>query len=218
MSSRMWPLALLSFDEGIEADEVYLMDPDEGVLVTMTRAEAMERAGAAGLHLVAEWPVSSDSSPSCTLGRLTLPVRWEQASTDAEPVDEDLWFEAPCGGRDYLVDGCGHTFPGRMSAWCPARELHYNVSLGEMGNMSPAARYFVRGFLSGNEPAPPQDDEGCMAPDDEAAWRAATRRFRRTGYWYGRWSTCEVCGAVLLPDRAAQCCEAHDTGQGGADA
>ena len=148
----------------------------------------------------------------CTIGKVALPLRWEVSSGDRELIDSELWFEGSCGGRDFLVDGYGHTFPGRLSAWCPAEDVYYNVSLSAIGLMSTASRYFIRGFLSGNEPGPPEDEEGEMTPEDHAAWLAASRRFRRTGYWHGRWLTCRECGCVRLPDSAAEHCVAHGPG------
>ena len=73
-----------------------------------------------------------------------------------------------------------------MTAWCPDTETACNVSLSEMGEMSEQTRYFVRGFLSGNQPGPPEDADGYPEPEDLVAWQAATRRFRRTGSWFGR--------------------------------
>lgn len=55
----------------------------------------------------------------------------------------------------------------------------------------------------------PLPDMGDTTPEDEAAWRAATRRFRRTGQWFGRWGTGDECGAVLLPDSASHRCAEH---------
>jgi hypothetical protein len=77
--------------------------------------------------------------------------------------------------------------------------------------MSEEARYFVAGFLAGNEPGYPADADGETDEADLAAWRAATARFRRTGSWYGRWGTCQVCGCVLLPDTADDRCHEHST-------
>jgi len=109
------------------------------------------------------------------------------------------------------MTGNGGTFPGRMAAWCPEGQVGYNVSLAEMGEMSREARYYVAGFLAGNQPGPPPppgpDDD--IDPADLAAWQAATSRFRRTGYWHGRWRTCQACGCVLLPDADADHCREH---------
>lgn len=106
--------------------------------------------------------------------------------------------------------GNGHTFIGRIAAWCPQKDVGYNVSLNEMGAMSTESRYFIAGFLAGNEPRYPSDDEGETDEADLIAWQSATRRFRRTGSWYGRWGTCQVCGCVLLPDTAADHCQEHE--------
>jgi hypothetical protein len=207
--SRMWPLAAFRFDDGIEARQVHLVNEATGELDLLSRADAIALAHARGANLIASWPNGGDT-PSCFVGKLSLPPRWEAIPPEDHPdLDERLWFEAPCGGRDLLLQGQGHTFPGRMSAWCPHESVAYNVSLAEMGNLSDEARYFVLGFLSGNEPAPAMDDEGMTDAADLEAWQSATARFRRTGGWYGRWGTCSVCGCVLLPDSAADRCHEH---------
>lgn len=156
---------------------------------------------------------SSDHVTSCFVGRLALPLRWEK--TPAVPplasVDERLWFEAPCGGRDYLLEGSGHTFVGRMSAWCPDSQRGYNVWLSEMGAMSDEAQYFVRGFLSGTEPGPPADADGAAPPADLDAWERAIFRFHSTGGWNDGWATCDVCGCVLLAGTWGSRCQEHTT-------
>lgn len=75
--------------------------------------------------------------------------------------------------------------------------------------MSDETRDFIRGFLSAYEPDPPYDDDVDITDADDTAWRSAIRRFRHTGYWTGRWRTCEACGCVLLPDTASSRCHAH---------
>jgi hypothetical protein len=209
----MWRLGELRYDEGIEQDEVLLLDDEAtgGKLTALPRDVALDIARARGLHLIPQWPAGPDEeAPACFLGHLSEPLRWERLPDEDDVpgnLDPRLWFEASCGERDLLV-GNPHTFRGRLAAWCPHRELGYNVSLSELGEMSDEARYFVRGFLRGSEPEAPYDDDGELTPEDEAAWRAAIRRFRRTGSWYGRWGTCEVCGCVLLPDTSERRC--HD--------
>jgi hypothetical protein len=213
----MWRLDEFRFDEEIEADEVYVFDDSIGELVPIGRDEAIALAHGRELNLVAWWPVGAEAEmPSCIMSKVSLPLRWEKVTTEPadEPIDERLWFEAPCGGRDLLLEGGGHTFRGRMSAWCPDKDVSYRVSLSEMGEMSEEARYFIRGYLSGNEPNWPEDDGGYTDPDDLVAWQEATRRFRQTGSWYGRWGTCSVCGCVLLPDSASdRCAEHHESTQ-----
>jgi hypothetical protein len=143
------------------------------------------------------------------LSKVTLPLRWERVEAVGEEIDERLWFEASCGGRDSLDGRNPHTFIGRMSAWCPHQQVGYNVSLAELAEMSSEARYFVKGFLSGTEPSYPADDEGETKPEDMEAWSAATARFRRTGSWFDRWRTCDESGCVLLPDSSSHRCAEH---------
>lgn len=205
----MWSLDEFRFDEGIEAAEVLVFDRADGSEL-MGRDEAIALARERGANLVAWWPPAADQVPSCIVARVSLPLRWERLPAEDPPLppDERLWFEAACGERDFIV-GNGHTFAGRLAAWCPHAGVGYNVSLGEMGAMSEEARYFVAGFLAGNEPDCPAADEGEGNEADLLAWRAATRRFRRTGSWYGRWGTCQACGCVLLPGTAADRCHEH---------
>jgi hypothetical protein len=108
----------------------------------------------------------------------------------AAPADLDraLWFEPGCcgAGRHYLHYN-PHTFPGRMGAYCEARDRTFSVSLAEIERCSDEARYWVRGFLSGNEPPPPLEPDALAIDDlgdprmDE--WRAAVARFRESGTW-----------------------------------
>ena len=212
----MWPLRWFHYDDGIDSPEVYLLDgPSEAEL--MSRDEALAIARSRGLHLIPEWPEHQTTGPAfCRIGAVSLPVGWEQVPEPEQAGEPDplLWFEAPCGGRDLLA-GNGGTYPGRMAAWCPAKKVSYNVSLAEMGQMSQQARYYVAGFLAGNQPGPPPppDPDTDIDPGDLTAWKAAAGRFRRTGLWLGRWRTCHTCGRVLLPDTAADNCQEHHQGQ-----
>ena len=207
----MWRLDQFRFDEGIEASHVYIFNEARGELERMSRDDALALARSRDAHLIAWWPAEhQEDQPSCFIGNLSLPLRWERVPVEGTVnPDPRLWFDAPCGGRDFLLQGQGHTFRGRMSAWCPDKQVSYNISLDEMGAMSDEARYFVLGFLSGNEPGPPTDEDGDSDPADLQAWRSATARFRRTGQWYGRWGTCRTCGCVLLPDTAEDRCHEH---------
>jgi hypothetical protein len=212
----MWPLRWFRHDEEIDSSEVYLLDgPGEAEL--MSRDEALAIARDRGLHLIPEWPARQATGPAfCRIGTVSLPVCWEHVpeAEQAGAPDPLLWFEARCGGRD-LLTGNGNTFPGRMSAWCPDKQVSYNVSLTEMGQMSHQARYYVAGFLAGNQPGPPPSPgpDTDIDPGDLTAWKAAAGRFRRTGLWFGRWRTCQTCGRVLLPDAAAENCQEHLRGQ-----
>jgi len=102
-----------------------------------------------------------------------------------DDIDPELWFASKqCGGqRDYLYDSGGHTWPGRMSAYCPHEdEAHsgYRISVHELPDDLPTAtRYWVRGFMAGNLPEP-------RRPDDRAymeRWDANAKDFVATGLW-----------------------------------
>jgi hypothetical protein len=210
----MWSLSEFRFDEAIVADEVLVFDGDNEAEL-MARDEAIALAHQRGANLVAWWlSAVGEDIPSCIVAKVSLPLRWERLpEVESPPVDERLWFEASCGGRDFIV-GNGHTFVGRMAAWCPHEQVGYNVSLSELGEMSQQCRYFVAGYLAGSEPGYPTDEEGDSDEADLVAWQSAIGRFRRTGSWYGRWGTCQVCGCVLLPDTAADRCDEHLPGGG----
>jgi len=206
----MWSLSEFRFDGAIEAAEVLFCDGTKEAEL-MARDEAIALAHERGANLVAWWPYAAGEIPWCIVAPVSLPLRWERLPVEGPPpVDERLWFEAPCGRRDFIV-GNGHTFVGRLAAWCPHDEVGYNVSLCEMGAMSEESRYFVAGFLAGNEPGYPTDEDGENDEADLIAWQSAIHRFRRTGSWYGRWGTCRVCGCVLLPDTGADRCHEHST-------
>lgn len=96
-------------------------------------------------------------------------------------VDPNLWFDTERCGRHYLLDGNPHTFAGRMFAYCAERGIRTQVSKGEIGDCSEQTRYFVRGFLSGNELPPPVSGGGTEPA--HLAWREAAAHFRNTGYW-----------------------------------
>lgn len=207
----MWRLAEFQYDELIPDGEVAVLNASLGdEFVYLQRDQAIQLAHARGLNLVASWPGQDADDVSCIFRKVTLPLRWETFTRLQSPqLDDRLWFEAPCGERDLLLDTNGHTYPGRMLAWCPHQEHNvYSVSLNQMGEMSTETRYFVRGFLAGQEPEGPYDD-GEITPEDELAWELATHRFRKSGSWAGRWNTCAACGCVLLPDSTSDHCSEH---------
>lgn len=101
-----------------------------------------------------------------------------------EDIDPELWFECPhhAPSRDYLVREPWHTFPGRMQAWCETRRLTFRVSKKELPETLPdATRYWVDGFLVGNVPHQPDEEEFGEAA--VIAWRAKAERFLVEGGW-----------------------------------
>ena len=121
-----------------------------------------------------------------------------------EFVDEALWFTTEHGGpgkRYYLLRSNPHTFRGRMNAFDADAGEAFCISKHEIVTMSPEARYFIDGFLVGNQPAPPTDGDGDPLPDDhptERLWRRAVAKFNERGFW-GPDTSCEGCGAAMLP-------------------
>jgi hypothetical protein len=104
-------------------------------------------------------------------------------------IDPHLWFVGSCGKRDYLVETNPHTFPGRMSAFCPhcpPEQASYNVSLKDLGECSAEAQIWSRGFVAGNEPHVPLDRRGSELEDDtpeHAAWEQARAAYLKSGEW-----------------------------------
>ena len=212
--TAMWKLDMFRFDDQITSEEVNISDDEEGVS-GMKTSQARSLAHSRGLNLVARWPDDGDAAPLCVLRKVTTPLRWENMPLESleDSVDPKLWFETRCG-RDFILPGRGHKSLGRMRAWCPHADERYLVSKSEIGFASEQTRYFIDGFLSGNEPDPPDPElsnpiDPPQPYDDVAAWMRACQRFRATGSWFGRWGTCDVCGCVLLPDSALRRCYEH---------
>lgn len=140
------------------------------------------------------------------------------ASGLPEDVDPRLWFDTESCGRHYLVEGNPHTFHGRMYAYCEQLGSYTRVSKGEMAESSPEADYFVRGFLSGNEPSPPLSADGDLLPEsdpEQQRWQDGVALYRRTGFWRaGDDVQCAACGRVLLrsdPGGDEHCADCRDT-------
>jgi hypothetical protein len=104
------------------------------------------------------------------------------------PVDERLWIRTNgCADRDFLA-GNGHTFHGRISAYCPHKSHGFSVSLSEIEEMSPESSIWIDGYLAGNEPDPHEMfGQGIYELDeDHPRWRRwfdAVAEFRTTGSW-----------------------------------
>lgn len=99
--------------------------------------------------------------------------------------DENLWFEHKgCKGKHYLI-GNPHTFAGRMWAYCPIKDKTFFVSKTEIENMSSQSEYWIKGFLIGNQPAPPTDenDDVDYESKDYLDWTKKVEIFNETGVW-----------------------------------
>ena len=97
-------------------------------------------------------------------------------------VDAELSFEIEgYPGRNFLI-GNPHTFPGRMEAYSEAERRSFSVSFHELTNVSPAARAWISGFLSGSEPEPPAFTGDQHAEAVEVAWRAVVGQYGGNGH------------------------------------
>ena len=102
--------------------------------------------------------------------------------------NKNLWIKLNhCEGNHYLLGNC-HTFPGRMNAYCELKDKTFCVSSNEIIEMTTESDYWIRGFLSGNEPEPPEELE-MEFPDDYfnserfKKWVTMTEKFKQTGQW-----------------------------------
>ncbi|WP_208414712.1 hypothetical protein [Paenibacillus castaneae] len=103
-------------------------------------------------------------------------------------------------GKHFIV-GNPHTFHGRISAYCPQKDVFLNVSLGEIVDMPLNTKYWIKGFLSGNEPSPPVNEDGDFHPqghEDNIHWDKSVALFHKTGSWYSGKRNCTICGIKLL--------------------
>jgi hypothetical protein len=139
------------------------------------------------------------------------------AMSDRDPnelqVDEALWFVSPCrasGGNDrHFLVANPHTHRGRMSAWCRTGKRAFAVSKGEMLECSDAARVWIAGFLTGNEPEPPTNADGdALHPDEPAMirWYREIELFHETGVWVATARECPQCKDALLRSQPGLVC------------
>lgn len=105
---------------------------------------------------------------------------------DKTEFDENLWIELEnCEGRHFLT-GNPHTFIGRIDTYCPSKNITFCISYSEIRNMSIESKYWLLGFLRGNEPGPPEEYDGESAIDYFQSerykeWEFKIRNFRKTG-------------------------------------
>ena len=129
---------------------------------------------------------------------------------DSSEIDynTDLWFyHNGCKGKHYLLDN-PHTFFGRILAWCPENGRSIFVSKYEMGEMSEASKYWIEGFLKGNQPSPPTDEDGMPAFESKAyeLWEDEMELFSETGFWTYDNRFCDKCNSELLKSNPTETC------------
>lgn len=124
--------------------------------------------------------------------------------------DEHLWFTySGCEGNHFLLDN-PHTHIGRIMAWCPVKQRTFFVSKSEIKDCSIEAKYWIKGFLKGNQPEPPRNGDGDVdfSSEEYIVWLKAIKLFDRTGYWWsGETRFCENCNGLLLASEPDVLCE-----------
>jgi hypothetical protein len=126
-------------------------------------------------------------------------------------IDEKLWFhmkDYECKERHYII-GYPHTFHGRVMGYCPEQKKSFYFSITEIDSMSIETEYWIKGFLSGNEPDAPVDEDGDTIYEGEEYdfWIKNIELFHKTGYWYWDERFCEVCGRKLFNSWTGLECE-----------
>ena len=74
--------------------------------------------------------------------------------------------------------------------------------------MSEYSKYWINGYLNGNQPEPPTDptEEVNFESAEYKKWMESIKLFTRTGFWTGEKRNCEKCGAELLNSKLNEIC------------
>jgi hypothetical protein len=100
--------------------------------------------------------------------------------------DVKLWVELDhCLGQHFIL-GNPHTFKGRIDVYCPSKNIDFCLSISEIQQMSVESEYWIKGYLRGNEPDPPEeyDEESTVEYFQSSRykrWEEIVQNFRRTG-------------------------------------
>jgi hypothetical protein len=75
-----------------------------------------------------------------------------------------------------------------MDAYCDLKDSTFCVSANEITEMSKESEYWIKGFLIGNEPEPPEENEKERPEDYFSSgrykiWVAKIKEFRKSGQW-----------------------------------
>lgn len=130
--------------------------------------------------------------------------------------DKKLWFRVDhCESLHFIV-GNAHTFRGRIRGWCPKKQRTFLLSKSEISQCSTEAEYWIKGFLRGNEPNPPDGGkEGTGAFGTEKfnkwlkkykEWESATDLFQETSYWSIYKRVCSKCKRKMMPSEIEEIC------------
>lgn len=126
------------------------------------------------------------------------------------PIDDKkLWFKiSDCKGKHYFM-GNPHTFHGRMLAWCPKKQNSFCVSKEEIIECSIESKYWIKGFICGNEPGPPKNknNETAYETIKYKEWEKAIELFHETGFWYAEKRVCPKCKKKRLPSEIGEFCD-----------
>lgn len=98
-------------------------------------------------------------------------------------AQDTLWVESFDGERGVL-SGNPHTHRGRFSVLWESTGRTHPTSLSDLRAMSEPARYWLSGYLAGNEPEISDvfpDLEGEPTEEQVSHWRLVCREFRETG-------------------------------------
>lgn len=113
--------------------------------------------------------------------------------------DRKLWFtmkgcKGKCKGKHYFIENA-HTFIGRMLAYCPHTKEYFLMSKFDIIKMSNESKYWLKGFLSGAEPEPPDENP---KNNKYLFWEKSIKRFHQTGAWAENKRRCKVCRKQAL--------------------
>lgn len=101
----------------------------------------------------------------------------------APELDRRLWFKhRGCTGLHFIL-GNPHTFPGRMLGWCEQKQRSFFFSKSEVEEASTEAYVWIDGFLCGNEPSAPINEDGDVdfESSEYQSWLNEMEHFRQTG-------------------------------------
>lgn len=102
-----------------------------------------------------------------------------------EPIlDKALTFEHKgCEGLHYIL-GNPHTHPGRILGWCEHKQRSFFFSLSEIIHPTIETTFWIKGYLSGNEPYPPEiNGDVDFKSEEYKHWQDKVKSFNETGYW-----------------------------------